>query len=84
MPDVWATFNELDAAVQERLAGVLETRGADFQQQAMRRTFLSTIPFPENAHVLEVGCGTGGTDAGARSRADRWWGGGSRCGALLA
>ena len=59
MPDVWATFTELDAALQERLAGVLETRGADFQQQSMRRTFLSNIPFPENAHVLEVGCGTG-------------------------
>jgi ubiquinone/menaquinone biosynthesis C-methylase UbiE len=25
----------------------------------MRRTFLSDILFPENAHVLEVGCGTG-------------------------
>ena len=59
MPDVWATFNELDATMQERLAGVLETRGADLRQQAMRRTFLTDIPFPTNAHVLEVGCGTG-------------------------
>ena len=59
MPDVWATFNELDATMQERLAGVLETRGADLRQQAMRRTFLTDIPCPTNAHVLEVGCGTG-------------------------
>jgi ubiquinone/menaquinone biosynthesis C-methylase UbiE len=59
MPDVWATFTELDAAMQERLAGVLETRGADPRQQAMRRTFLAGIAFPENARVLEVGCGTG-------------------------
>jgi len=59
MPDVWATFTELDAAMQQRLADVLETRGADLQQQAMRRAFLGDIPFPADAHVLEVGCGTG-------------------------
>jgi ubiquinone/menaquinone biosynthesis C-methylase UbiE len=59
MPDVWATFTELDAAMQERLAGVLETRGADPQQQAMRRVFLADIPFPAQARVLEIGCGTG-------------------------
>ena len=28
MPDVWATFTELDTTMQERLADVLETRGA--------------------------------------------------------
>ena len=59
MPDVWAAFTELDAAMQERLAGVLETRGADPQQRAMRRAFLADITFPPNARVLEVGCGTG-------------------------
>jgi SAM-dependent methyltransferase len=59
MSDVWATFNELDAAMQERLAGVLETRGADPQQQDMRRAFLANIPFPEQARILELGCGTG-------------------------
>jgi ubiquinone/menaquinone biosynthesis C-methylase UbiE len=59
MPDVWATFSDLGVAVQERLAGVLETRGADPRQQAMRHTFLADIPFPESARVLEVGCGTG-------------------------
>jgi len=59
MPDVWANVAELDSATQERLAGVLETRGADPQQQAMRHVFLSEIEFPAQAHVLEVGCGTG-------------------------
>lgn len=59
MPDVWAAFTELDAATQERLASVLETRGADLQQQAMRHDFLADVAFPANAHVLEVGCGTG-------------------------
>ena len=59
MPDVWARFPKLDATMQERLAGVLETRGADPQQREMRETFLADIPFPTDAHVLEVGCGTG-------------------------
>lgn len=59
MPDVWANFADLDAAAQDRLAGVLETRGADAQQQAMRRAFLSDVEFGEDARVLEVGCGTG-------------------------
>ena len=59
MPDVWAAFPELELAMQERLADVLETRGADPQQREMRQTFLADIPFPTNAHVLEVGCGTG-------------------------
>lgn len=59
MSDVWSAVAELDATLQERLAGVLETRGADPQQQALRRAFLEDIPFPERARVLEVGCGTG-------------------------
>lgn len=59
MPDVWSTVSELDPAMQDRLAGVLETRGAHPQQQAMRQAFLAAIPFPPRAQVLEVGCGTG-------------------------
>lgn len=59
MPDVWTAVTGLDAAMQERLAGVLETRGADPQQQAMRRAFLADVAFPRHARVLEVGCGTG-------------------------
>lgn len=59
MPDVWSQVADIDAATQERLADVLETRGADAQQQAMRRAFLADIEFPAGARVLEVGCGTG-------------------------
>ncbi len=59
MPDVWASVQDQDAATQERLADVLETRGANPQQQAMRRTFLAEVPFPQDAQVLDVGCGTG-------------------------
>lgn len=59
MPDVWSGITELDAATQLRLAGILELRGADPQQQAMRGVFLDDIPFPPEAGVLELGCGTG-------------------------
>jgi ubiquinone/menaquinone biosynthesis C-methylase UbiE len=59
MSDVWTAVKDLDAATQERLADVLEKRGADSQQQAMRRAFLQELPFPHEARVLDVGCGTG-------------------------
>ena len=59
MPDVWTTVQDLDQATQERLADVLEKRGADAQQHAMRRAFLQEVPFPQDARVLDVGCGTG-------------------------
>ena len=59
MPDVWATVAELDSTTQERLADVLETRGADPKQQDTRRAFAADIDFPAAANVLEVGCGTG-------------------------
>jgi ubiquinone/menaquinone biosynthesis C-methylase UbiE len=59
MPDMWATVTDLDAAMQERLADVLETRGADPRQQELRRAFLAEVEFPAGARVLEVGCGTG-------------------------
>jgi ubiquinone/menaquinone biosynthesis C-methylase UbiE len=59
MPDVWADVSRLDQAAQERLAGVLETRGADEKQQQMRRDFLALIDFPPVARVIDIGCGTG-------------------------
>lgn len=59
MPDVWSNVRDLDEATQERLAVVLETRGADRQQQAMRQAFLREVVFPVRARVLDVGCGTG-------------------------
>lgn len=59
MPDVWTSVRDLDDAMQERLADVLEKRGADVQQQAMRRAFLAEVPIPDGARVLDVGCGTG-------------------------
>lgn len=59
MTDMWATVATLDPATQDRLANVLETRGADPRQQAMRRAFLADIAIPSGVRVLDVGCGTG-------------------------
>jgi len=59
MPDLYATITEVEPAVQERLAGVMELRAADPQQQAMLKAYISDIEFPKAARVLEVGCGTG-------------------------
>ncbi|HEX5778037.1 MAG TPA: methyltransferase domain-containing protein [Xanthobacteraceae bacterium] len=59
MPDVWSTVTALDGVTQRRLAGVLEARGADPQQQALRTSFLGEIEFPPRCRVLDVGCGTG-------------------------
>jgi ubiquinone/menaquinone biosynthesis C-methylase UbiE len=59
MTDVWATVSDLDEPTQRRMADVLETRGADPQQRAMRHAFLAEIEFPGQTELLEVGCGTG-------------------------
>jgi ubiquinone/menaquinone biosynthesis C-methylase UbiE len=59
MPDVYASIETADEAVQERLADVLELRAADAAQHAMLEDYLGDLPLPDGARVLEVGCGTG-------------------------
>jgi SAM-dependent methyltransferase len=59
MPDVYATITTTDRETQERLADVIEARAADPQLHAMLRSYLGEIDLPENASVLEIGCGTG-------------------------
>ena len=59
MPDLYAAISDVPEDVQEHLAGVLEMRAADARQQEMLRSYLSEIEFPDKAHVLEIGCGTG-------------------------
>ena len=59
MPDVWTNVRDLDEAAQARLADVLEKRGADPQQRAMRLAFLQEVAMPPRARVLDLGCGTG-------------------------
>lgn len=59
MPDVYTTITEAAPALLERLMTSLELRAADPQQRAMLEMYLADVPLPQNAHVLEVGCGTG-------------------------
>jgi SAM-dependent methyltransferase len=59
MPDVYATIAEADTELQERLADVLELRAADPRQREMLREYTIALDLPENAELLEVGCGTG-------------------------
>jgi SAM-dependent methyltransferase len=61
MPDLYANITEVDLAVQETLAGVLEIRAAEPRQQEMLNAYFGWIGFPEGAQVLDVGCGTGAT-----------------------
>ena len=60
MPDLYATIGDVDTAVQERLADVLEMRAADPRQREMLESYLSEIEFPKDSRVVEIGCGTGG------------------------
>ena len=41
MPDVYATIEQAEDTVQERLADVLELRAADLQQRAMLEDYLN-------------------------------------------
>ena len=59
MADVYAAITEAEPAVVERIAEVLELRAADPRQQALHAGYLAELALPADAHVLEIGCGTG-------------------------
>jgi ubiquinone/menaquinone biosynthesis C-methylase UbiE len=59
MPDVYANITEADPAIIERLAKTLELRAAEPAQRAIRESYFADIPFPSQARILELGCGTG-------------------------
>jgi len=59
MPDIYAQITAADPATLDRLAAALELRAADLLQRGILEDFVSEIPFPEKADVLEIGCGTG-------------------------
>jgi ubiquinone/menaquinone biosynthesis C-methylase UbiE len=59
VPDIYAAITDASPEVQERLADVIELRFADPRHQAMLRAYLDDIEFPDEANVLEIGCGTG-------------------------
>ena len=59
MPDLYSKISEVDTEIQMRLAEVIEMRAANPQMQAILHTYLSEIIFPDDAKVIEIGCGTG-------------------------
>lgn len=59
MPDIYAHITDVDPSIQTRLVDVLEMRAGDPRQRSMWDAYLSEIPFPPGAYVLEIGCGTG-------------------------
>jgi ubiquinone/menaquinone biosynthesis C-methylase UbiE len=59
MPDVYADITSADPATQERLVTAMELRAAEPRQREILETYLAWIDWPENARILEVGCGTG-------------------------
>src|SRR5271165_5842341 len=59
MPDVYANITSAPPTLVDQIARVLELRAADPQQRRMREAYLSQISLPQNARVLDVGCGTG-------------------------
>jgi ubiquinone/menaquinone biosynthesis C-methylase UbiE len=59
VPDVYLTINEADPDLLAQIAQGLEMRATLPQQVAILETYLGDIDFPEDARVLNVGCGTG-------------------------
>lgn len=59
MPDVYLTINEADPDLLAQIATGLERRATLPQQVEILETYLGDIEFPNGAHVLDVGCGTG-------------------------
>jgi len=59
MSDVFANITGAPLETLKVIANVLEMRATIPQQQEMIDSYLSEIAFPEQARVLEIGCGTG-------------------------
>lgn len=59
MEDVYSNIAEVDPAIQERIASILELRASDPQQEEFLESYLKSVPFAERSMVLEIGCGTG-------------------------
>jgi ubiquinone/menaquinone biosynthesis C-methylase UbiE len=59
MPDIYSRIAQIETAVQERLADVIEMRAADARQRAMLHDYLSEMDFAPGSTVLEIGSGTG-------------------------
>ena len=70
MPDPYASITTADPAVLERLVAALEVRATDLLNRGILQEFLSEIPFPEGARVLEIGCGAGAVTRVLAARPD--------------
>ena len=57
--DAYCFINDLDASTVEGLIARLEFRGKDPTFTQMRDAYLAQLALPPNAHILELGCGTG-------------------------
>ena len=70
MPDVYSIITELPHDVVERLAHAMETRADSPQMRKINEAFMSSVAFPPNARVLEIGCGSGPVAAMLAQRPD--------------
>lgn len=59
MPDLYATIAEQKAETQELLAHAMDTRASEARQIEMMMEYLGTLDLPDQAVVLDAGCGTG-------------------------
>lgn len=59
IPDIYASITAADSVTLERLIAALELRAADLLRRGILKDFVSGIDLPEEAKVLEIGCGTG-------------------------
>ena len=59
MVDPYSDIAQADPELQQRLAEALEIRAGEQRQKEMLAAYLSTISFPPEARVLDIGCGTG-------------------------
>ena len=59
MPDPYASITTADPAILERLVAALELRAADLLRREIIKDFIVEINLPEEAKLLEIGCGTG-------------------------
>ncbi len=70
MADPYANITEAESETLAILVNALETRAADPRQVEMRDAYLSWIDFPDDARVLEAGCGTGPVARALAARPD--------------
>jgi arsenite methyltransferase len=59
MPDVYAHITDADETTVEQVAAAMELRATDPRQQEILGTYLARIVWPDDARVVEIGCGTG-------------------------